>query len=441
MKRLITSAILGCLAISAYSQITITQSAMPVSGDTIRYSTANLVGANLYINQKGANQTWDYSKLTSTGQDLYKYQSANKTPYAFYFINQIGLKTADSLGVSTFTFKNIYSFYTKNSTVFKAEGIGYSISGIPLAAKNSDDDEIYQFPLDYNDSDVSTFRFVFSIPGQTTFSYVQVGKRINIVDGWGSITTPFKTYPSVLRVKTILDEVDSVVTQFGKFPIPRKQVIYKFLSADEHIPILEITGTEVASVFTANQIRFRDKFNGLESPFKPRAGYSIDKVKGVVNTDTFKLTNRSVLATNFQWQFTPANSSAKFVSGTSASSQNPRVVFTKAGVYTVSLLASNTFGSDDTSSADLITITDPNSAINQATKTVVAVYPNPASGVLYVQGLLSGTPIQITDNTGRVVLSTTYSQAAIPVSALSPGIYALKYKDANGTGAVLFSKQ
>lgn len=234
---------------------------MPASGDTLRYSSASPLNIDSTWMARGGNQNWDFSNLTSIGQGLFEYKSANKTPYAFYFFGQIGQKTADSLGGGPFLFKNIYSFYTKSSTVFKTEGLGYSYSGIPLASMYTDEDEIYQFPLQYNDSDVSTFRFVFSIPGQTLFSFVQAGKRTNVVDAWGSIKTPYKTYSDVIRVMTFVDEVDTLVSQFTKIPIARKQVSYKFLATSEKIPVLEVVGTLSAKgVFRPTIINYRDKY-------------------------------------------------------------------------------------------------------------------------------------------------------------------------------------
>lgn len=442
MKRTITSALVFLLFIQVKSQITITASAMPVAADTIRYSTASPVGVALNINQKGASQSWDYSGLTSNGQGIDDYIASNKSPYAFYFSNKIGLKTADSIGASIVTFKNIYSFYTKNTSVFRAEGIGYTIQGFPLASMYSDDDEIYSFPLDYGDSDVSTFHFKFTIPTQTSFAFVQAGTRTNIVDGWGSIKTPYKTYASTLRVKTIVDEVDTVITQFAKIPVPRKQVIYKWLSLSEHMPVLEITGTEVGSNFTATQIRFRDKYNGLQSPFAPRAGFGINKTSGVVNTDTFNLTNKSMLATSVLWQITPANSSAKFVSATTANSQNPRVVFTKAGLYSVTLIASNSFGSDDTSANDLIEITDPNNSSKALTPEGMVLYPNPTSSFLFIKSIWPVLSVEVESIDGKLVagaLSNTTD--GIDLSQYPRGMYLVKVNHIHGTSAFLVTKE
>jgi PKD repeat protein len=416
----------GLLSGQVTAQITINQSHMPVSGDTIRYSNSSPIGLSFDSKKKGANQSWDFSGLQSTGQGLYEYLSANKTPYLFYFFNQIGLKTADSIGVSQFSFKNIYSFYTKSSTVFKAEGLGYSVAGIPLAASYKDEDEIYQFPLNFGDSDVTSFHFEFSIPGQPTYAYIQAGKRINIVDGWGSLKTPYKNYSSVLRVKTVMDEVDTFVTQFGKIPIPRRQVIYKWLSTSEKIPVLEITGTEINNTFTATQVRYRDSIKGQVIVQKPVARFDLDKTTGYVNADTFTLTDMSSpVATGFSWQITPS-ADVVYVNGTTASSKNPRVVFTQRGAYSVSLTASNSAGSDDTSAADVIEISY-GLGTQGVSQSGIFLYPNPAVNAVWVKGAAASESYVVYALNGEKVLEgLTLEGGRIALDGVISGAYVLK---------------
>lgn len=234
---------------------------MPKSGDTLRYSNALPTELPTNFETGGANMSWDFSAMTPQRQQLLNYYSATKTPYSFYFFGQIGQKTADTIGAGPITLTNVYSFYTNSSKVFKAEGIGYQYSGFPLAAMYKDDDEIYQFPLNYGDKDTSTFNFKFSIPGDL-FALVQAGTRYNDADGWGTIKTPYKEYTNVLRLRTYVDEIDTVTSQFGKFPLPRKTVSYKWLSLSERIPVMEITGTAnpLTGAFTPTQVRYRDGF-------------------------------------------------------------------------------------------------------------------------------------------------------------------------------------
>jgi hypothetical protein len=419
------------------AQITITSASMPAANDTIRYSTASPSGIGTSWKTKGGNQTWDFSTLTSTGQALNEYKSANKTPYAFYFFGQIGQKTADSLGGGPFLFKNIYSFYSKSTTVFKAEGLGYTISGIPLASMYSDEDEIYQFPLQYNDSDVSKFRFVFSIPGQTLFTFIQAGKRTNVVDAWGSIKTPYKTYNDAIRVFTIVDEVDTLATQFSKTPIPRKTVSYKWLATSEKIPVLEIIGTLSANgTFTPTVINYRDKYLANTNSNGMVADFTVDKDTGTVVVDTFTFTNttKPFSITN-TWTFTPSMG-VKFVSGTSATSRDVRVVFQLGGgLYTVNLKASAGILSDDTTYNDLIFI---GWGLNsQEIHKVVNFYPNPTKDFIILEGQTSAKNATIFNSQGQVVKNGLVKDGKIDVRDLSSGIYYLKVE----SGVIQFIKQ
>jgi PKD repeat protein len=422
MRKSILFLSLSFIAFSTQAQIQITSAAMPAAGDTVRFSSASPIGLNLNLAKKGASQSWDYSNLVSTGQDISQYVSANKTPYLFYFFNQIGQKTADSFGVGQFSFRNIYSFYSKSSTVFKAEGLGYEFSSIPLASNYTDEDEIYQFPLAYGDSDVTTFRFKFSIPGQNFFSVVQKGKRTNIVDGWGSIKTPYKTYTDVLRVKTIVDEIDSIVSTFGGTAFPRKQVVYKWLSADEKIPVLEITGTEALGVFTAQQIRFRDAYNGKGNPLGPRASYSVNKKSGFAEVDTFTFTDRTTpFATGTTWSITPSTA-VVYVKGTSATSRNPSVVFKDKGSYSVKLTASNIGGSDDTVSNNLISISFGANTQGQISPALM-VYPNPASSYVVLPANCLNKRYIISDAFGRNIQEDMSTEGRINISGLAEGVF------------------
>jgi len=61
--------------------------------------------------------------------------------------------------------------------------------------------------------------------------------------------------------------------------------------------------------------------------------------------------------TTWQWSFSPAT--VEFMNNTSASSQNPLVKFTEAGVYDVTLSVENTYGNNSTTATELITAHEP----------------------------------------------------------------------------------
>ncbi len=390
-KKMIGICSLLFFGIQLVAQPTISNTAMPKSGDTLRYSNASPTALPSGWQTGGASQSWDFSKLTSNSQGLYEYLSSSKTPYAFYFFNQIGQKTADTISLGVITLTNVYSFYTNNTKVFKAEGIGYSASGFPLAANYSDDDEIYQFPLNYNDKDTSTFKFNLTIPGGI-FSVISTGKRINLVDGYGSIKTPYKDYTDALRVKTIVDQVDTINSQFGKFAIPRKTISYKWLVGTERIPVLEISGNELPNgTFTPNQVRYRDGFKSVNNPLAPTAVFTVNRDSGLVGIDTFLVADNSqAVVTSRTWSFKP-DGFHSFVSGSNANSRIARVVFNMAGLYSVTLRINTLTGNDDSTGQDVIFVYYGAGTHQLQTKQGNLVYPVPAENQVFIP--LSGMAI------------------------------------------------
>lgn len=249
------------------SQVTITKDHMPSVGDTIRYSTVNGVGLDLNLNFTGANKSWDYTSLKAISTSLYEYESALKTPYIFSFFGALGLKIGDTLGFGQMSATNVYGFYENSTSGYNQVGYGFTIAmpgtsvPIPLSGKYTDKDEIYEFPLTYNDSYSNTFNLEIPI-GTFPFilgNFYRTGQRSTVVDGWGKISTPYKKDVDCIRVKSIYNSNDSIAitTPALNFGVPTKTVEYKWLSPTEKIPLLEIIGNEVGGVFTPTSVRYR----------------------------------------------------------------------------------------------------------------------------------------------------------------------------------------
>ena len=108
-KHLLIILFVGGFTTSLLSQITITSTNMPSSGDTIRYTNASLTSVGNYT-ATGANYNWDFSTLDSTSQAIRKFEAALSTPY-IYFGTGYGEKISDSVGFPPIQFKNIYNFW------------------------------------------------------------------------------------------------------------------------------------------------------------------------------------------------------------------------------------------------------------------------------------------------------------------------------------------
>ncbi len=269
LRKSISLAALILATAHAFCQITITSTDMPSAGDTVRYSVAqNLSGFD--FKTTAANNNWDFRALESSSQGVYEYKNSTSTPYVLSFgFAALGMKIADSLGSGQMSFKNVYAFYKKSTSKWESVGIGFQLGALPLpqAGKHTNTDEIYQFPLNYNDKDSATFALKIPLTAIVLpiGSYFQNGNRVNRVDGWGKISTPYQSNIECIRLKSVITETDSLAVAItGQDPInfafPNNRVEYKWLSKTEKIPVLEVSGTELGGTFTPTSVRFRDKY-------------------------------------------------------------------------------------------------------------------------------------------------------------------------------------
>ncbi len=431
--------LLICLFVGHISQaqIQISQANMPSINDTIRYSVSN--SNTLNFAQTGANYTWDYSTLNRTSQDLYRFQALLSTPYATLAFTgmpagAIGYKIADSIGTGQVAFKNIYNFYEKKSTGWSAVGTGFTLSAIPFPAGGvySDKDEIYTFPLKYNDQDSTTFEVTTPL-GNALFklgTFKQKGYRINTVEGWGTITTPYGNNISCLKIKSRIVEIDSIkiTTPATNLGFQANRVEYRWLSTTEKIPVLEVTGTTTNGTFTPNNIRYRDTYKATSgSPLLPKVKFTADKYSGKTTKDTFVLNNLSSpnFGLSYQWTITPSLG-VRYVSGTSATSKTPRIIFDSAGVFTVKLQASNLAGSKDSTAVNMITISKDNQqSINASNHSNLSVYPIPSQDILYFnQAEFINLECRIFDLNGKLIQTSLIdNNLSINIKNLATGNY------------------
>ncbi|MFM9944809.1 MAG: T9SS type A sorting domain-containing protein [Bacteroidia bacterium] len=261
------SIILG--SFSALCQISINATNMPSAGDTIRYSVVQN-SAGFDFKASGENKAWDFKNLKSTSQDIYQYKNSTTTPYVLNFgFSALGLKLADSLGSGQMGLKDVYTFFKKSTTKWEAVGIGFQLSALPLpqAGKHTNSDEIYTFPLNFKDKDSTAF--TLKVPISAVIlplgNYFQDGNRVNTVDGWGKISTPYQSDVECIRIKSVITETDSLAIAIsGQAPInfafPNNRVEYKWLSKTEKIPMLEVSGNVIGATFTPTIVRYRDNY-------------------------------------------------------------------------------------------------------------------------------------------------------------------------------------
>lgn len=430
----------------AKSQISITENDMPDAplfgqGDTVRYSTAPATTSGININQTGANQTWNFSFLQPNGQGLNEYKNSSSTLYSFLGagFNAIGLKQPD-VDLSIVQLTNAYEFYNKTTSVFEAKATGYSISGVPLGSTYSNTDKIYQFPLNYTDVDSDDFHYTLSIsnvPGiSISVTYIRAGSRVNEVDGYGSITTPFGTY-NCIRVKSTITETDTIDLGFG-FPIgvPNNRIEYKWLANGIKIPILEIVGNDLLGTFTISSIKYRDQKRNL----LPNADFIASNTTPLrwqpVNF-TNQTTSASLGNLTYRWTITPS-AMFSYSNNTTQNSANPVVVFNVDTTFTVKLKATNSSGSDSITKVQYIKVGKEILGIsNFSDENKISLYPNPASNMLFVNGINNFTSVKsifakAIDGKEVALKYTMLSNILlVDLSELSKGVYILTVTENN----------
>jgi hypothetical protein len=201
-----------------YTQITVVNSDMPASGDTIYYGISNISGFN--PSQTGPAYVWDFSTLSPISHRSDTFLTVFQTPVAYNVIFNFLVanlacinQTPPSLGIGI-TVTESYDFFKNTSSNYRKAGFGAQINGIPTPIKYDNPELYYTFPLNYNNTDSSTSTYGLTIP---TYGYF--GQKINrkyFVDGWGTLIIPYGTF-QVLRVKTTINISDTIFSESLQF--------------------------------------------------------------------------------------------------------------------------------------------------------------------------------------------------------------------------------
>ncbi len=244
--------------------ISLSNSNMPGSGDTLRYTNVSTNSLPAY-QATGANYTWDFTTVASTSEGLRTFKSSSQTPYFFYFFGsqEYGELISSSINLGVITLNDYYNFYKKQTSpaAYIADGAGLTLSMVPVPAYYTDKDELYKFPLTYPQYDSTTFKFTTPSTSLIPVRYSKAGYRVTVVDGYGTVKTPFGT-ENCIRLVTTQYSRDTIRATLGSFTLPPVGVpnfvrSYQWLTLNSKIPYMEVTGNLVGNNFTITQARYR----------------------------------------------------------------------------------------------------------------------------------------------------------------------------------------
>ncbi|HTA26859.1 MAG TPA: T9SS type A sorting domain-containing protein [Bacteroidia bacterium] len=339
-----------------FSQITITKADMPQPGDTIRLSTTTDTTGLPAPAYTGAGVTWNYSTLFPKSQTIDTFLSVTSTPLAYqFFFNDVILypayvSTVAQAGLTPpalgpVTIKNVINYYKDENSNYESVGYGANINSIPTSVKDDAIDVIYNFPMNYGNADSCNSS---NHVGLASLAYYgQQQKRVNHIDGWGTLITPFGTF-SALRVKTLIYATDSIYIDtfhFG-FSTPQpEQIQYKWLANGQALPLLQINETVIANRPVYTNTVYRDKIHvaGITS-IQPLANNIALYPNPALDNSTLNYT----LSNNTEINVSLFSADGKFVqkvfNGTQAAGNHQLSINTtqlSSGIYLVKMSGNN----------------------------------------------------------------------------------------------------
>lgn len=249
-----TSAIAGLFLSTASAQITIMASDLAAAGDTFRISTAT---GSINLTRTGADQVWNFGDLQAESQELLKYSSPIQSPYVIYFAGNSNLCQPESwINVPGNFISNPYTFYKSSAGSLILTGRGAQFQGLPIGLVLAKKDTMLKFPLRFGNEFAGSFEGNVSLASIGSLS--QSGRRQTVADGWGKITTPLGTF-DCLRVKSEVQEIDSIVFNGLEFPLPNNRTEYRWYAKGGKFPILEVIVPQ-NPLAGGTVIRYKDRY-------------------------------------------------------------------------------------------------------------------------------------------------------------------------------------
>lgn len=252
MKNIILFAISIISYCYSFSQITINYADMPEINDTFRISLASNTSIDFELT--GEDYFWDFSELVYESQTIDSFIHINETPFTYNlvfiypFVSTIAKPSIPPQvpEAAPITITESYDFFKESSSEFTKTGFAAKINDLPTPRKYDNPELLYTFPLTYgSQADSSLSSWELELP--TYGLYGQTIKRVNTVDGYGSLTTPFGTFDCI-RLKSVVNSRDTFyIETYGiGYAVDRPELTeYKWLANGYGIPVLQIEKTNL----------------------------------------------------------------------------------------------------------------------------------------------------------------------------------------------------
>jgi PKD repeat protein len=248
-------------------------------------------------------------------------------------------------------------------------------------------------------------------------------KRVNDVNGWGTLITPFGTFNNCLKVESNLVQIDTMSIDTVGFPVDTTYIReFRWLSPGWNYPLLIVRQTLAGSVYVTQSIEYYDN----QQYFQPFALFAYLPVAPIVG-DTVVFQNLSSNSSAFRWNFDDPSSGPN----DSSAVTNPSHIFNSPDTFFVRLIAQNGTLSDTMVLPVIVSLMTAVTA-PQVYETM-NMYPNPATEKIYIEGIQPGPgEILIYDCTGKIAGRFPLANE-LNIAALAPGVYTVFVREEDKT--------
>lgn len=205
--------------LSAQSPVINATNSNPVIGESFTLELLDSASLSTFTNSpSGANQSWNFTTLSSSVSETIDVVSVASTPYAADF--------PTSTICLYYNSQQAFDYYVANNGEFARSGAVTGGQAIPY----DDPAQFRQYPMSLGDSYTDSLHADY-------FSGVQF-ERVGIVtveaDAYGTITLPYGTFSDVLRLKVIEDYEDRSSFNISTYDA----VTYQYMLPGQHLPLL-----------------------------------------------------------------------------------------------------------------------------------------------------------------------------------------------------------
>jgi hypothetical protein len=277
MKNLIAIAFCLMFQSSLEAQITVSSSDFISGPDTVLISTVTDY-TNINFQNTGANYTWDFSFVVIDSQkvDTFLSMSSASFIYQLAYNNFLSpsyqasyFKKADANAIPTgglpLDIQNPVIFEKVSNSKFERVGLGAELNGVAIPITADTIDVVYEFPMTYQDAWTSNSYLFFDLNPTFDAQFKRHQNRNSVVDGYGSLTTPFGTFDCI-RIKAELNYTDSLFFDFlgagGQWiPLPTQpEIQYQWIAKNQKTPVFTINVTNSLAGPVISKVEFRDSY-------------------------------------------------------------------------------------------------------------------------------------------------------------------------------------